>query len=768
MININNSLRKNVKSMKFSDCISIQKNEYSIVQLIPVRANRNTSTEQLATMVNKMYKQVNQLIKIENKKLIIQQQFKLTFYINITREKIQFYFLIPKIYLNKFKVKFREIWKNIEINEVDELPIDINNFSKYQLKYEYNDILSLNTDKRNNELLNANLTIISDLKDKEQVGIIYNFIPTSTRQNNYFHKKYKDNIERYRNGDNLKKHKKFEDYMIITIKNIIIFLDDVINGLLRIEKNEGDIFTFIRKESSSSTNRKGQSDICKTQTMIISKAENKEREKELITTMANTYRSIDGDNKLIVTKVTKNIDIRKPILNGVSINNTSILECNNFINMPNLDIIKEFDMIQHNKVLEKVAPTSLTNGDIRIGTVKVKENKEEVFYSIDEQIKRLSRVLLGCMGAGKDYYMVNLAKDIIKANRGLIVIDYIDECQLSENIKKITPKEKLLEIDCSDPNSLQAFLYNEVTYKKDDNIYKKVEIAMQKAQQFELLLDSINNIGGELTPRMLRYLYCAGTVAFYNNVNSSFKDVIDILKSPGKRSEIIMNLDTEAKKILSEEIEDLMELDKVDKKGNVENYDSKVDGILDRIAKLKSASLYTKLAFNRGGENNIDFIKAMNERKVILIKIPHKSFKTKMLKDLMSTFYLSKIWQAKQLADKNIQTEVFINELHQSYHSQLLLEDILVEHRKYNLTFTFAMHYLEQLTKKCKKSIISSGASFILISGCDPKAFDDLEVYFNKDGYTREDIAQLERYHALCLIKNEDENYSSFVAQLPK
>ena len=77
------------------------------------------------------------------------------------------------------------------------------------------------------------------------------------------------------------------------------------------------------------------------------------------------------------------------------------------------------------------------------------------------------------------------------------------------------------------------------------------------------------------------------------------------------------------------------------------------------------------------------------------------------------------------------------------------------------------MHYLEQLTKKCKKSIISSGASFILISGCDPKAFDDLEVYFNKDGYTREDIAQLERYHALCLIKNEEENYSSFIVKLP-
>ena len=758
--------KRNLKSMKVSDYISIQKNEYSIVQLIPIRANRNNSTEQLAVIVNKMYKQVNQLIKIENKKLIIRQQFKLTFYIHITKETIQFYFLVPNIYLNEFKVKFREIWRNIEINEVDELPININDCSKYQLKYEYNDILSLNIDKRNNELLNANLTIISDLKDKEQVGIIYNFIPTSNRENNYFHKKYKDNIEKFKSGGSLKKNKKFEDYLIIAIKNIIIFIDDVISGLLRADKKNNDIFTFIRKETSSSTNRKGKSDICKTQAIIISKAENKEREKEIITTMANTYKSIEDDNKLVITKVTKNIDIRKPVLNNVEINKTAILECNNFLNMPNLDIIKDFEMIEHNKILEKIAPKSLCNGEIRIGTVKVKENKQDVFYSTDEQIKRLSKVLLGSMGAGKDYYMVNMAKDIIKANRGLIVIDYIDKCQLAENIKNITPKERLIEIDCSNPNTLQSFLYNEVTYKEDDDIYTKMEISMQKAQQFELLLDSIN-VGSELTPRMLRYLYCSGTVGFYNNVNSSFKDVIDILKSPEKRAEIIMNLDTEGKKILSEEIEDLEELTKIDKKGNIENVDSKIDGILDRIAKLKSASLYTKLAFNKGGESNIDFIKAMNDRKVILIKIPHKSFKTKMLKDLMATFYLSKIWQAKQLSDNSIQTEVFINELHQSYHSQLLLEDILVEHRKYNITFTFAMHYLDQLTKKCKKSIISSGASFLLISGCDPKAFDELEVYFNKDGYTREDIAQLERYNALCLIKNEDENYSSFICKLP-
>ena len=754
-----NLSKRNVKSMKFSDCISIQKNEYSIVQLIPIRANRNNSTEQLAAMVNKMYKQVNQLVKIENKKLIIQQQFKLTFYINITKDKIQFYFLVPKVYLNKFKVKFREIWRNIEINEVDELPIDINDCSKYQLKYEYNDILSLNTDKRNNELLNANLTIISDLKDKEQVGIIYNFIPTSTRQNNYFHKKYKDNIERYRNGDNLKKHKKFEDYMIITIKNIIIFLDDVINGLLRIEKNEGDIFTFIRKESSSSTNRKGQSDICKTQTMIISKAENKEREKELITTMANTYRSIDGDNKLIVTKVTKNIDIRKPILNGVSINNTSILECNNFINMPNLDIIKEFDMIQHNKVLEKVAPTSLTNGDIRIGTVKVKENKEEVFYSMDEQMKRLGRVLLGSMGSGKSYYMQNMAKDIIKAGRGLVVIDYIDKCQLSDNIKKLVPKGKLIEINFNDPKQVQSFNFNELNIETKDD-YLKVNIAMQKAEQMQLLLDSINDDNSKLTPRMLRYLYAAATVMYYLNPNSSFKEIINVLKYPDKRASILEGLPN----ILAEEIEDLKDLDKIEK-NKVSNYDSKIDGILDRVAWLKT-NLYSKIAFNKEANENINFVKALKENKVILIKIPEYAFKSRMIRNVIATYFLNKVWISKQI-DSSTHTELFFDEIHQCYNCQLLMQNILVECRKFNLTPTLALHYLDQLTSKCKNSVLASGSSYLLLQGCDVKAFKELSTYFEKDGYTETDLTELERYNALCLIKNEETGYSSFITRLP-
>lgn len=763
MLNLN-VISGKAKSMKVSDYFEYRKCEYCYLQLIVTKSNRNTNTEQIASLINSMFKKTNKVIYQANKKLIIEQRPKASFYIHITKDKVQFYFIIPKIFQNQFKTKFKEIWKNIEIKEVDNIPIDINSCSKFDLHYKYDDSLSLAVDKRNNDLLNANMSIVDMLEENESAGLFYNFIPTSDKESYYFKSKiYKNAIERFKNGENLKKSKNYRDYSIIIIKNLIDFINDLLNCLLNTKQNNQLVLNPLKIETSYSTKRKGDKAICKNQTIILAKSNKKEREIELSNTLANTFKSISDNNELVVTEIAKSIDIKRTIINHVSVNKTTVEEDSNFINMPSTDVIKQFNIIEHNKVLELKAPKCLEAGEVRIGKLKDKENSKYVYFSIDEQFKRMSRVLMGSQGAGKDHLMINsLAKDIIKSNRGLIAIDYIDECQLSEGIKSITPKEKLIEINCNKDNELQAFLINELTYKDDDSVDFKIEVSMQKAQQFELLLDTINDVKSELSPRMLRYLYCAGTVAFYNDVNSSFKDIINILKNPDIRTNIINNLDKEGKIELSEEIDDLKELDKKD--GNkIINYDSKIDGILDRIARLKSASFYTKKAFMKNGSNNIDFVKAMNERKVVLIKIPHKSFKTKMLKDLMCTFYLQKIWIAKQESNKNIQTEVFINELHQCPHAQLLLEDILVEHRKYNITFTFAMHYLDQLTAKCKKSLLSSGASFMLLSGCDPEAYKGLSVYFEKDGYTETDLAELERYHALCLIKNEETSYSSFV-----
>ena len=80
-----------------------------------------------------------------------------------------------------------------------------------------------------------------------------------------------------------------------------------------------------------------------------------------------------------------------------------------------------------------------------------------------------------------------------------------------------------------------------------------------------------------------------------------------------------------------------------------------------------------------------------------------------------------------------------------------------------NTSITFLKLAFELL----KNSILASGSSFLLISGCDVKAFTELRPHFEKYGYSEADLVELDRYNALCLIKNEESNYSAFVSKLP-
>lgn len=756
---------KKVKSIPIDKYFQIIKNEYVTVQIIPTKSNKNNSTDAIASLINKIFLKLNNLIRLENKKLIIQTQMKASYYIHITKEEVQFYFILPKVHLIKFKSKFSEIWKNIEIKEVDCIPININECTKYQLRYKMNDALSLNVDKRNNDLLAANMSVLEILDTGESIGIFYNFVPTAEKESNYFKTTYKTAIEQYKKGDNLKKSKNIIDLGIVTVKFLINFIDDLISSILNDSKKSENVFISTEKDLSNSTKRKAKSDICKTQVVVLSKSEEKERENQLGVAACNTFKSINDDNELVYKQISNKLNEYSPRLSNVDLLNTTVEECSNFISVPGREIIDNYNVIQHNKILERKIPKCLESGDIRIGTVKCKDTIQEAYYSIDNQISRLGRVLLGSMGAGKDYYMVNMAKDIIASNRGLIVIDYIDQCQLANNIKDLTPPDKLLEIDCSNINQLQSFVFNE--HKIDSNLddYSKIAIAMQKSEQIQVLLDSINDDNTKLTPRMLRYLYAAGTVVFYLKENASFKDVIDVLTNPAKRERLINELNENAQSILVDELDDLRDLTKTTKSG-VENYDSKIDGIIDRVSWLKT-NMYTKIAYSKDSSSNIDFVDAINQGKVILIKIPEKQFNSRVIRNVIATFYLSKVWLAKQLVATEVKTELFVNEIHQSYNCQLLMENILVESRKFNLVPTLAMHYLSQCTSKCKNAILSSGSSFLLISGCDVRAFNELRTHFEKDGYDETDLVELDRYNALCLIKNEDTNYSSFVAKLP-
>lgn len=272
-------------SIKLSKCIEVNKAEYTHIQVIPSKSCKNTNTDKILVLANTMYKKLGKLIRIENKKLIIESKLKLSYYIHITKQSTEFYFIVPSCFYSQVKAKLSETWKNVEINKVNSLPIDINQCTKYLLQYKLNDVLSLNVDKRSNSLLNANMSILEILQTDEAVGIFYNFIPMSQKEQNYFKISSREALCNFKKGINLKKSKNIIDLGVITLKFLVDFINGLLNAFLNTSSNNINMIVPFDKQTSTSTNRKTKSDIIKTQAIIIAKSDNKDRENQLCTTL---------------------------------------------------------------------------------------------------------------------------------------------------------------------------------------------------------------------------------------------------------------------------------------------------------------------------------------------------------------------------------------------------------------------------------------------------------------------------------------------------
>lgn len=759
------------KSIKMSNYFELVNPEYVYFKLTPHSSCRNSSSDKLAQMVNKLYLDFTKRVYREEKKIFLKTDTKISYYIYLEHNKAEFYFIIPLSYKRLFKEKISDTWRNVEIKEVKELPQFSKDCTKYGLRYKKEDALSLNVDKRNNDLLSSTLNVMEILEsdNNDKIGIVYNFIPSSPTILNSFKEYHREIIEKYKKHKPLDKNKKNGWYWI---KLFGTFLINTVEGVLEATQKDlkqtiqNNITIVQNRELSKATYKKENCILCRSQIVVLSESKNKVNQEINAKAAAESFAIIDEDNSLTYEEIKQDFNILDAEFKCKKLD-TSTQECQNFLQLPGRELLKQFKDIEHLKVLETSVPKELQTGFFRIGDVKVKENITPAFKSNDGQLSRLGMAYLGSMGAGKTTFMTNNAKDIIEAGYGLVCIDIINNCELSESIKAITPKDRLIEIDCSNPNQLQAFSYNEIQINAGMSDYEKISNATLHTQQIAVLLDSINDDASSLSPKMLKYLYAAGTVVFVSKFNASLKDVVNCLTVPTKRAGFIDKLSDSLKELLEDEIYTLKELDKVEKNGNISNNDSKVEGIIDRTIHLKTSS-HTKLSFMKSNENNLNFVDLLAQNKVILIKIQESKFPSKMIRNIIATFYLSKIWLAKQILATKKQPKTFLlfDEFYKCHNCQLLYQDIFVEARKFDLVSIVALHYLNQLTQQCKEALKASGTSYLLLQGADVKAYQDLKSNLIQFGYEEDDLLNLERYHALCLMKTTH-NYAAFVAKLP-
>ena len=398
-------------------------------------------------------------------------------------------------------------------------------------------------------------------------------------------------------------------------------------------------------------------------------------------------------------------------------------------------------------------------------------------------------VVMAKMGGGKSTFFENNGVDAVKNGEGLIVIDFIKNCELSDNIIANIPKEKTVVIDFSDYMCSEGFSFNEI------NMIRNMEDPMSRYEcaglQNALITQFIDSLGDEeFSASMGRYLDAACSAVLIHE-NKTIKDIVKCLEDYKARAEYMQLLE-EFKQSMPEEYQELIDDDltaleelneyrdvKVGNKktGEVEvsgTSSSKIAGILSRVSQLKKNPAL-KFMYARKPKNNINLAKLMQEGYAIFFKLPQNKFSSVTSKNVMVSYLFSKIEmagivRAEVYKGQKLRTvNVICDEIHQSRDSFNNIYRISTELRKFRTKLILSTHGFHKIAP-IKDVLIEAGSSIIMLRGTSTKNFEVMEDEFTKFGFTTDDLVSLnhtEQYKALCLIATKKGRHGCIV-ELPK
>ncbi|MDU1279244.1 MAG: hypothetical protein E6960_12270 [Clostridium sp.] len=769
-----------MKRIKLSEYFKLVKPTYVYLQITPHKSIRNYNSANISKAIAHTYRAINRRIYKAQKKLFFETNYKISYVIDIKNNNAKFYFVIPDCFQNIIVEKCKEIWSKATMEIVDKIEEMEEDTDLYSLTYKKEDALSLAVDKKSNEPLNSILSVMDIMKDQDRIRVIYNFLPIS--QFGWLDR-YNTTIEKIKEHKSIEKKQMSFDYIVrSTIVNIFNLFDSIVQVINDFtggapEGSKESLYSAIlgileqQQSLSPVTNKKKEATILNTQIAIQSQSKDLTRRENNALSVCQAYRTLDEDNELIYKKEKHKINIEDYDYK-IDTNTMSTDECSNFIQVPGRMLLLQHG-IKHINIEENNIPEELREGNKRLGIATFKGNKINGYLENEYNSGNLPLVLIGSQGGGKTTYMGNYSKDCVEAKEGLIVLDFIKNCELSDTIKQYVNKDKLIELDLSTEKDIQGLGYNEIEIKPSLDMFTKLKLASLQSQQIMSLIDSVS-IGDPLSSRMRRFLNASANIVFVQGYNS-VKNVVECLEDFKKRKMYIDSLSLELKTNLEDEINTLLELDEWSKPNKKEGLESEVVGtnsskiehILDRIGMLRE-DFKLKYMYNKPLKDNINLVKCMEEGKVILIKMREADFPTKMQKNLLVTYFITKIWLASQLRgmlnDKPLRCNVLIDEVFQAPTGMDILEYILPQSRKFACKFIFSTQYIKQLDK-IFDTLEASGASFMMLTGSTE---DDFNHFKNKlENFEYEDLRDMEKFSSLNLIKYS-KGYASFITKLPK
>ena len=279
----------------------------------------------------------------------------------------------------------------------------------------------------------------------------------------------------------------------------------------------------------------------------------------------------------------------------------------NFIALPGKTIIEEhkLEATQHS---ETTVPEELKTGNVRYGTNTYRGKTEVITTSSDEDASCMPELIMAKMGGGKTSAFENKGVDAVNSDDSLIVLDFIKNCEMSENImRNIKDKSKIIRINLADYFCQEGFGFNEIEALRDmNNPMSRYECATLINAQITNFIDNLGT--EEFSASMGRYLDAACTAVLIHE-DKSIRDIVKCLENYKDRLEYMKELNEfkltmpeEYQELIQEDIDALEELNEYrdikvgnKKTGEVEisgTCQSKISGIISRISMLKEKSSF--------------------------------------------------------------------------------------------------------------------------------------------------------------------------------
>lgn len=732
-------------------------------------------------------------VKEDSNLLILQDNF--VYEIEITKNDIEFRILnkdikrIKKLYETYIPgIKFKGDVKDYEVDIVDDMDI-IEMVNKEHFMF------SLKTSEYGGlEPLRYILDIKRNLEDGEK--FIYQVMLKSLNNdwwNNFAeaYKKFKGGVFPSKFKLGVKDVMKLSgDVALKSIFGTISILEEIIFGEVELgntDLTEDSVKDFKKdKGLSRESIRKGTEVGFEVGIRGIAYSSSASRREFINKQFSNCFGCLDGDNRLVkryIKKSKENLErVRcREIISSIFTSNKMILgvgEVNKLCYLPQITLQKELNM-ERLDFSEIDVPKELLSGSIPIGHIYGGRKEDIAYWSAIKDVMCLSKVIVGVKGSGKSKYMENYVYHAYKSGNCCIYFDYIENNVNAREVSKHIPKEDLVVLDLGKGFTFDYPELDIESIPKDDEYERTLKrFASDYCRLVEKFVNIINTDDtSELTGNMRNILVSACSFTFLSG-HTELYSIYKILTDHKFRCNVVKKIkemgiyrDDDFRFSVLRSL-DIIEVTPRSKKEIVVGTNNKADRVLDRFNALLRDSRTEEmlLGINR---NNINFVDVFQQNKVVLVLMSEDDFTDYELKDIIMTYFLTRMWlsglkRAKVIPnreDRNV-VHIILDEVHQLEHSTKVMIKNIAEDRKFRTTYVFTCQYLDQFGSLWG-AVKGSGSHYMLLSGTEKKNFLMLKEEIGEK-FILEELINMPPRSSLNIIRYNGSNITSFISDLPE